>query len=533
MCMHSIIISNINHIFIEKRSCGHYVISMTLELCRLIDLPEIIDARGRLSLVQSADIPFQIKRVYYVYDIPNDGERGGHAHKTLQQFIIPLAGSFEMQLDDGATKQTFAMDRANRGLLVNPGTWGELRNFTPGSVCLVLASQAYDENDYIRDYAEFLHWRKAKLEAQDAVPFLDVGATYRALQPRIDDAYNRVMQSGHYILGPELENFEREFAAYCGVAHAVGVGNGLEALELALRAWDIGTGDEVIVPAQTYIASWLAVIAVGATPVPVDVHPHTHTIDPALIDAAITPRTKAIMPVHLFGQACDMEPVMQLARRHKLKVLEDAAQAHGATYKGARAGALGDAAGFSFYPGKNLGAFGDGGAVTTNDADLAKCIRSLRNYGSPAKYVHEDFHGGNSRLDELQAAILREKLPQLDAWNARRSEIAHYYLTHIRHPAITLPKTGEGCGSAWHLFPVLYKEPAALQAHLAAHDVHTLMHYPATPGNQKALASLAVDAARYPNAKRLAACELSLPIGPHMTQAQVERVVQAVNSFKG
>src|SRR5665213_3171304 len=263
------------------------------------------------------------------------------------------------------------------------------------------------------------------------VPFLELKPAYLELKDEFDAAYHRVMDSGWYLLGKELEAFESEFTQYCEVKHCLGVGNGLDAIHLILRGYDIGPGDEVIVPSHTFIATWLGVTFAGATPVPVEVNPQTYNLDSNLIEAAITPRTKAILPVHLYGQTADMDPIMEIARRHKLKVVEDAAQAQGARYKGRRAGSLGDAAAFSFYPGKNLGAFSDAGAVTTNDLQLAERMARLRNYGSKIKYQHEEV-GLNSRLDELQAAFLRIKLRHLDEWNERRSKIAAVYLDRLK-----------------------------------------------------------------------------------------------------
>ena len=258
------------------------------------------------------------------------------------------------------------------------------------------------------------------------IPFLDLKAASTELREELDAAYHRVMDSGWYILGEEVDAFEAEWAAYCGVRYCVGVGNGLDALHLILRAMDIGTGDEVIVPSNTYIATWLAVSYAGATPVPVEPDPRTFNLDPTRVEAAITPRTRALLPVHLYGQPADMDGLLEVARRHDLRVVEDAAQAHGATYKGRRCGGLADAAGFSFYPGKNLGALGDAGAVTTDDDRIADRVRALRNYGSRRKYYHDE-KGYNSRLDPLQAAFLRVKARHLDEWNGRRAELASRY----------------------------------------------------------------------------------------------------------
>lgn len=349
------------------------------------------------------------------------------------------------------------------------------------------------------------------------VPFLDLKAGYLELQDELDAAHQRVMASGWYVLGPEVEAFETEFAAYCGSKHCVGVGNGLEALHLVLRAWGIGPGDEVIVPSNTYIATWLAVTYAGATPVPVEPNPATYNIDPSRIAAAITPRTRAILPVHLYGQPAEMDPILELARRHGLKVLEDAAQGHGARYKGRRTGSLGDAAGFSFYPGKNLGAYGDGGAVTTDDPDLAKQLRILRNYGSQQKYYNE-VPGYNSRLDELQAAFLRVKLARLDNWNASRRQVADWYLQTLptSFPDLVLPQVPGWAESCWHLFVVQTPKREQLQRFLQAQGVGTLIHYPVPPHLQQAYQNLHLRPGDFPLAERMAGQVLSLPIWPQL-----------------
>ena len=363
------------------------------------------------------------------------------------------------------------------------------------------------------------------------VPFLDVGATYRELRTAHDAAYQRVMDSGWVLLGRELEAFEAEFAAYCGVPHCVGVANGLDALHLVLRAWDIGPGDEVIVPSNTYIATWLAVSMVGATPVPVEPDPDTFNLDPARLADALTSRTRAILPVHLYGQAADMEPIMTLAATHGLKVLEDNAQAQGARVQGHVTGGLGHAAGNSFYPGKNLGAFGDGGAVTTHDAELADRVRLLRNYGSRKKYFNE-VAGVNSRLDELQAAFLRVKLPQLDEWNDRRRAVAVFYQRELAGlPSLRLPVVPLGHEPAWHLFVVRHPRRDALQAHLQASGVATLVHYPVPPHLSGAYSAVGWRRGAFPLAEQLADDVLSLPIGPHCTLEQATLVAAAVREF--
>lgn len=359
------------------------------------------------------------------------------------------------------------------------------------------------------------------------VPFLDLKTLSQELQEALDAASRRVMASGRYILGEELQAFESEFATYCGVKHCIGVGNGLDALHLILRAMEIGPGDEVIVPAHTFIATWLAVSYAGAVPVPVEPLESTYTMDPARMEEAITPRTRAVIAVHLYGQPADMDLICEIARAHNLKVIEDAAQAHGARYKGRRAGSLGDAAGFSFYPVKNLGALGDGGAVTTDDDFLAHRVRLLRNYGSPIKYVHEA-KGFNSRLDELQAAFLRVKLAWLDAWNERRRRVAAQYLERLTPiPGILLPHVPDWAEPVWHLFVIRTPHRDTLQRRLAQRGIETLIHYPVPPHKQGAY-SKEMAGRSYPVTERIHAQVLSLPMGPSMTDEDVSCVVSAL-----
>jgi dTDP-4-amino-4,6-dideoxygalactose transaminase len=359
------------------------------------------------------------------------------------------------------------------------------------------------------------------------VPFLDVGASYRELKTDIDAAITRVLEGGWYIGGAELEAFEREYAAYVGAKHCVGTGNGLDAIHLALRALDIGPGDEVIVPSNTYIATWLAVSYTGATPVPVEPREATYNIDPDRIEAAITSRTKAIVLVHLYGQPADLDPIILVARHHGLRVVEDAAQAHGASYKGKRVGAHSDAITWSFYPGKNLGAFGDGGAVTTNDAALADRVRALGNYGSRIKYVNEEA-GFNSRLDPIQAAVLRVKLQHLDAWNDRRRAIAALYLRELADADVVLPLVPDWAGPAWHLFVIRANDRDRLTQSLTEHGIGTMIHYPIPPHRQDAYADLALDRDAYPIADRVHQEVLSLPIGPHLSWDDAQTVVDAL-----
>ena len=336
------------------------------------------------------------------------------------------------------------------------------------------------------------------------------------------------MASGAYILGPEVTAFEQEFAAYCQTRHAIGVASGLDALRLILLARDVGPGDEVIVPSNTFIATWLAVSQVGATPVAVEPDPVTHNVTAERIADAIGARTRAIMPVHLYGQPADMDDIVELGRRHDLSVIEDAAQAHGARYRGRRAGSLADAAGFSFYPGKNLGALGDGGAVTTDDDRLAERVRMLRNYGSRRKY-HHDVPGLNSRLDSLQAAFLRVKLRRLDEFNDRRRAVAARYLESLAEPLV-LPAVPQWCEPVWHLFVVRHPRRDDLQRYLSEAGIETGIHYPIPPHRAGVYARFA--STRLPVAERLAGEVLSLPIGPHVPAADADRVIDAIRAAR-
>jgi dTDP-4-amino-4,6-dideoxygalactose transaminase len=365
-----------------------------------------------------------------------------------------------------------------------------------------------------------------------SVPFLSLYPAYDEIREEIDAAYRRVMESGWYILGKEVEAFEQEFAEYLGAKDCIGVGNGLEALHLILRAYEIGPGDEVIVPANTYIATWLAVSYTGAVPVPVEPDPRTYNIDPARIEAAITPRTKAILPVHLYGQTADMDPIVDLAQRYNLKVIEDCAQAQGACYRGRKAGILGDAAGFSFYPGKNLGAFGDAGAVVTNDESVARRIRSLRNYGSQKKYYNDE-KGFNSRLDPLQAAFLRVKLNHLDEWNQRRKRFAAEYMERLGAvPDLVLPHVPDWADPIWHIFVVRHPQRDALQAHLHRGEIGTLIHYPVPPHLSDAYQELQFHSGDFPITEELAETVLSLPMGPHIQFDDIYAVLKELEAFQ-
>ena len=362
------------------------------------------------------------------------------------------------------------------------------------------------------------------------IEFLDLGAGARARRDDLLAAAARVIDSGWFILGEEVASFEREFAAYCNAPAAVGVANGLDAISLALRALDIGPGDEVIVPSNTYIATWLAVSHVGAVPIGVEPDPATCNIDPDLVKAAITPRTRAIIAVHLYGQPADLDPLRAIAKRHDLALIEDAAQAHGARYKGRRIGSdEGAIVTWSFYPGKNLGALGDGGAVTADTA-TADAIGRLRNYGSSRKYHHEVI-GYNSRLDEMQAAFLRAKLPHLDRENERRRAIAARYSSGLQGLDLVVPSVPAWADPVWHLYVVQHPARDALAAHLREQGIATMIHYPVAPHLQPAYAALGLDEGTFPISERLHREVLSLPIGPMLTDDEVDQVIDAIRHF--
>jgi dTDP-4-amino-4,6-dideoxygalactose transaminase len=361
------------------------------------------------------------------------------------------------------------------------------------------------------------------------IPFLDLKSIQRTQRAELLAAFERVLDSGWYILGDEVQQFEHEYASFCGTKHCVGLGNGLDALSLLMRALDIGRGDEVIVPSNTYIATWLAVTHVGATPVPVEPDRHTFNMDPGRIRTAITDRTRAIIPVHLYGQPADMDPILDVARNHGLRVVEDAAQAHGARYKGRRIGAHGDAVAWSFYPGKNLGALGDGGAVTTNDRTIDSRLRELRNYGSIRKY-HNSSIGYNSRLDELQAAMLRVKLPQLNSCNQHRARIARHYIDGLTGLGLQLPVVPEFADVAWHLFVVRYPQRDALAKKLADSGIGTMIHYPVPPHLQPAYFHMGLARGTLPISESIHEQVLSLPIGPTQTDADTQHVINAIRN---
>lgn len=361
------------------------------------------------------------------------------------------------------------------------------------------------------------------------IPYLEFGKMHRTIKEELTEAVNTVMENEWYILGQELELFEKEYAAFCGTKYCLGVGNGLDALHIILCAYGIGKGDEVIVPANTFIATALAVSYAGATPVFVDADEVSCNMDSGLLEKKITEKTKAVIAVHLYGRLADMEEINRVARKHNLYVIEDVAQAHGALFQDKRAGSLGDAAGFSFYPAKNLGALGDAGAITTNDESLYEKAKALRNYGSNEKYYHI-YQGFNTRMDELQAAVLRVKLRHLDCWTLRRREIAEFYQNHICNDKIKLPVTA-GEDHVWHVFPVFCEHRDKLQCYLQEKGIMTQVHYPIPVHLQQAYQNLGYQRGDCPVAEHLADTELSLPVWYGITNEQLKEIVWALNQF--
>ncbi|MGA0605321.1 DegT/DnrJ/EryC1/StrS family aminotransferase [Phenylobacterium sp. VNQ135] len=499
---------------------------------RLVHLQTIPMENGILGVAEvSRHIGFPVHRAYYIRDVPEGSGRGGHGHRALRQCFLCLRGSFVLTIKKGGVSETVLLDRPDVAAVVEPGCWRDLSHFSEDSVVIVLASDEYDEADYIRKYDNFLRW-EAEGDPIASVPYLDLARSAREMAPELEQVMRRVLRSGHFIGGPEVARFEARFAAYCGTAHAVGAGNGLDALVLALRAWGVGPGDEVILPAHTFVATALAVDEVGATPVLVDVEPDTGLMDVAKVGAALTPRTRAVIPVHLYGLPVDMDALKAALAGHDVRILEDACQAHGARYKGRRCGALGDAAAFSFYPTKNLGALGDGGGLTTDDPALAETIRMLGNYGSRVKYEHE-LSGRNSRLDPLQAAVLDAKLDRLDGWNARRGALALRYFAGLAGlPGLELPAVRPWAEPVWHVFPVRVAERARLQAFLAERGVGVNIHYP-TPIHLQPCYAGRWQAGDFPVAEALAASVLSLPLDPTHTEHEIDYVVAQVRAFFG
>lgn len=508
----------------------------------MVDFKVFHDKWGHLVPVEEhTTIPFEIKRVYYIFGVEQGVRRGFHSHRKLRQALVCVHGKVKILVKTTEEEETVLLDDPSRALLIGPMVWREMYDFSEDAVLLVMASEHYDEADYIRDYAvyekEAGEWLSKMRETcrkphectdGKKIPFATVKRMHQSIRQEMTEKFLEVYDKGWFILGEEARLFEEEFAAANGARYAVGTGNGLDALYLALRALGIGAGDEVLVPSNTFIATALAVSYTGAVPVLVDPDPDTYTLGETGLAEAVTSRTKAVIPVHLYGQTAQMDAVMEFARRHHLFVVEDCAQAHGATYKGKKAGTFGDAGCFSFYPGKNLGALGDGGIVLTNNDRLAAKIRALGNYGSMEKY-HHTCQGINSRLDELQAAFLRVKLRRLEQYHAERSAVAQTYLSQIHNEKLRLPKVGNDRTHVWHIFAVMCQERDRLRAYLKERGIETACHYPVAIAAQQAYAGCSLKLTDF--AAYSAAHELSLPLYIGMTQQEADDVVQAVNAF--
>ncbi|SDO53407.1 dTDP-4-amino-4,6-dideoxygalactose transaminase [Methylobacterium phyllostachyos] len=504
-----------------------------LQLVRTICRPE-----GTLGVVEAfRDLGFDFERFYFITDIPEGASRGAHAHKTLRQCIICLSGSVTVDLCDSEQKFSFQLSSFEQALIVPPGYWRDLRDFSTHCTVGVLASKPYDESDYIRDFETFLHWDRRKQETRE-VSYLPIkrytdSRYVGRLASDLSESVRETLKSGQYIGGPEVSAFETEFAALCGAEQAVGVANGLEALQLCLMDAGIGCGDEVILPAHTFVATALAVTQVGAEPVLVDVEQDTGLIDVSQVAAAITPRTRAIIPVHLYGHPVDMDPLTALAKSHNILVIEDAAQSHGAAYKGRPCGSLSEAAAFSFYPTKNLGAAGDGGAVTTTTVSRAERIRTLANYGSRVRYEHEKL-GLNSRLDPIQASILRRKLTELGGWNERRRALANRYQRGLGGiEGLVTPVVRPWAEPVWHVYAVQVQEGRreALQDYLREHDIGTNIHYPIPIHRQPCFSNKRWRAEGFPIADQFCSQTLSLPLDPLHSDDEIDRVIDVVRNY--
>lgn len=504
-----------------------------MQMYKLIDFKDLGDERGKLVAVEGArDIPFEIKRVFYIYGSDSTVVRGKHANRESEFVLINVAGKSKVMVTDGERRDVVELDRQMQGIYLPKMVWKEMYDFSADSVLLVLASTHYDGSEYIRDYDNYEKIISAPQNIK--VPFLslrDVTAMHGA---EIREAVNRVVDSGWYLQGNEVANFEKQYASYIGTKHCIGVANGLDALTLIFRSYiEMGVmsaGDEVIVPANTYIASILAITENDLVPVLVEPNIETLQIDENLIEEKITERTRAIMIVHLYGKCAYTDKISDICCRHNLKLIEDNAQSAGCEFNGKKTGSLGSAAGHSFYPGKNLGAFGDGGAVTTDDDALAETLRSLANYGSGKKYVFK-YKGRNSRLDEIQAAVLSVKLKYLDSDNERRREIALKYCTSINNPHIKIPDfLCDEKSNIVHIFPILAKNRDDLQKHLAHHNVQTLIHYPIPPHKQEAYKEW--NKMSFPITEKIHEEELSLPISPCMMEKEIAAVISAVNAWR-
>ena len=497
----------------------------------LIPIPSFSDESGSLGVLQTGkEIPFVTRRFYFINNVPQGASRGYHSHKTLQQFFCALKGSFTIHLEGPYGAFDFVLDSKSQGLYVPPGYWRILSQFSEDCICGVFASEEFDPEDYIRQYDKFKETLKRPVQSVNYINFdrlMAEGIDTYELQIR------NCLKKGVFVLGEQVKELEKQFSHFIGTQHAIGVASGLDALILILKGLGIGKGDEVILPANTFYASALAVDHVGATPVFVDADPFTFNINPTEIEKAVTKNTKVISVTHLYGTACSMDSVFEVAKKYNLFVIEDAAQAHGATYQNKMCGNLSTAAAFSFYPTKNLGAFGDGGMVTTNDAELFKKIQKLRNYGAEKKYYYSML-GYNSRLDEIQAAVLIKKLQLLPSWNARRNELAKIYLEGLKEISeIQLPIVPQDCTSCWHVFPIVVSADLrdSLITFLDKNGVQTNIHYPVPIHLQEAYNHLDYSEGSFPISERLSKKMVSLPLDQYHRSNEILFVIEKIKKF--
>ena len=502
---------------------------------RLLKFPAVKDRRGTLSFAEyETHLPWVPVRFFTITEVPQKELRGYHAHKSVKQLLVCVTGKLEVLIDDGNQRESVVLQNSNEGLLLDAMVWSSQSYLVPGTVLLVLCSEKHSPEGYIHSYADFVALVKQEQARGVQVPFLNVKAAALLQETDMRRAFERVLQSGQYVGGAEVEGFEREWAHYCEASECAGVGSGLAALHLALVALDIGPGHEVIVPANTYIATLLAVSMAGAKCVLVEPDPKTRLIDPTKVSAAITPHTKAILSCDLYGTPVDYDALAEIARKHGLRFVSDAAQSHGAVYKGKKVGSDGlcDATCFSFYPSKNLGALGEAGAVVTGNAALAERVRTLRNYGSKERYQNDE-KGFNERFDPLQAAFLRAKLPHLDQLSSKRQAIAQRYHQALNGlDWLSLPPLVQECTPSYHLFVVACDDRDGLQSHLQSQGVATVVHYPIPPHLSKAYRDLPYGPGSLPITEKLASSVLSIPVCPFLEDHQIEHVIGAIKSFK-
>ncbi len=498
----------------------------------LVDLQKIDGPNDTCLIVAQSgkEIPFYVRRNYFVVTGDKAQSRGAHAHKKLWQLMMVSHGEAQINFEGATGKHQFTLDNCQQGIIVPPGFWRDII-MQPESVLSVLASDEYNEQDYIRDYDEFQQWL-AREQTITHVPFLALDRCHENLRLPIEKALMQELSKNDFIKGDAVCEFEQNFARYCNVKHAIGCGNGFDALYLALRAQGIGENDEVIVPANSFVATALAVEHCGAKSVFIDCDNQSYGLDIEQLEQAITPNSKAIIAVHLYGVPLDMDRVMAIADKHHLFVLEDAAQAHGSDYKGRRVGSLGSAAAFSFYPTKNLGALGDAGAVVTDDDELARNIRLLGNYGSEVKYQYQQA-GINSRMDSIQAAVLDIKLGLLDEWNHKRRLLAEIYHNELAScDGLHLPIIAPHVTPVWHLYPIRLKQTGteireAFLNHLQQNNIGYGLHYP-VPIHQTAAYNRRQ---RFPNTENLAVSEVSLPMSPFLTKNEILHVCKIIRKF--